>query len=440
MGVVVAGQFENHVAEPEERLATHRSAGLEGSGSAVLETCVEKFRRGPVHVGTHRDEVVEPDDAVGVGRFGPIRVDRIRRANERHAVDLRFQPIHLRPDDAAAVVRAGKRDLCVAHSGGGSDDVESGGFPARRVVTDDEGPELEGVAAHRGMVPRGGRRRHCGWVGSLPVSRDIKRFTDLFDMAEHGPDVWVGGNARYPWGRVYGGQVAAQGLWAAAQTVPDGFDPHSLHAYFIRGGDSDQPIRFEVDRIRDGRSFITRRVVARQSSGAILNLSASFHKHEDAPDVTSIALSSSIDPPEDLPSASWSRLLDRRPIPHEQNVARAWVRVPDVGDDPLMHVLGHTFASDDVATDAVEIVHPIGRPKHDGEFSEYEHPYSGASLDHTVWFHRPARADEWCLHDFRSSGVYGARGISFGEIWSRDGVHVASVAQEVLLREATPRD
>ena len=270
------------------------------------------------------------------------------------------------------------------------------------------------------------------------MSSHITRFPELFYMAGHGPDVWVGGSARYPWGRVYGGQVAAQGLWAAAQTVPEGYVPHSMHAYFIRGGDSDQPIRFEVDRIRDGRSFVTRRVVARQSSGAILNLSASFQVHEDAADATSIAMPSPVERPEDLAASSWSPLLERRPVPHDRNLARVWVRVPDVGDDPLMHVLGHAFASDDVATDAVEIVHPIGRPKLDMG-TDYVHPYMGASLDHTVWFHRPAPADEWCLHDFRSSGVSGARGISFGEIWTADGRHVASIAQEVLLRENAPK-
>lgn len=272
----------------------------------------------------------------------------------------------------------------------------------------------------------------------MAVSTDVTRFPDLFDMARHGPDVWVGGNARYPWGRVYGGQVAAQGLWAAAQTVPDGYVPHSLHAYFIRGGDSDQPIRFEVDRIRDGRSFVTRRVVARQSSGAILNLSASFQVHEESADVTSIGMPSPVEHPDDLEPTNWSPLLERRPVPHDQNLARAWVRVPGIGDDPLMNVLGHAFASDDVATDAVELVHPVGRPRFDMG-ADYEHPYMGASLDHTVWFHRPARADEWCLHDMRSSGVYGARGIAFGEIWTLDGVHVASIAQEVLLREARPK-
>ncbi len=270
------------------------------------------------------------------------------------------------------------------------------------------------------------------------MSSDVTSFAGLFEMAEHGPDVWVGGSARYPWGRVYGGQVAAQGLWAAAQTVAEGYVPHSLHAYFIRGGDADQPIRFEVDRIRDGRSFVTRRVVARQSSGAILNLSASFHVHEDAADATSIGMPDPVEYPDELSESNWSPLLERRPVPYEQNRARAWVRVPDVGDDPLMHVLGHAFASDDVATDAVEIVHPVGRPRFDMS-DDYQHPYMGASLDHTVWFHRPARADEWCLHDFRSSGVYGSRGISFGEIWTADGLHVASVAQEVLLREVAPK-
>ena len=183
---------------------------------------------------------------------------------------------------------------------------------------------------------------------------------------------------------------------------------------------------------------MTRRVVARQSSGAILNLAASFQIHEDAADATAIAMPAPVERPEDLPEANWSPLLERRPIPYERNLARAWVRVPGVGGDPLMHVLGHAFASDDVATDAVEIVHPIGRARYDAG-TEYESPYMGASLDHTVWFHRPAPADEWCLHDFRSSGVHGARGIAFGEIWTRDGLLVASVAQEVLLREVAPK-
>lgn len=275
-------------------------------------------------------------------------------------------------------------------------------------------------------------------VGSRTVTGDITSFVDLFDMAAHGPDVWVASSARYPWGRVYGGQVAAQGLWAAAQTVAPEFAPHSLHAYFIRGGDSDEPIRFEVDRIRDGRSFVTRRVVARQSSGAILNLSASFHVREDAPDVTAAPRPLDVVSADQLSPADWSALLQRRPVDRREERAGAWLRVAGpVPDEPLMHVLGHVFASDDILMEAVELVHPIGRSEqHDGD--DYEHPFMGASLDHTVWFHRSARADEWCLHDTRSSGVYGSRGLAFGEIWSADGIHVATIAQEVLLREVRP--
>lgn len=298
--------------------------------------------------------------------------------------------------------------------------------------------ELVGTVGHRVMVTRGSRGAHRGWIGSLPVARDFDRFADLFDMAQHGPDVWVGESARYPWVRVYGGQVAAQGLWAALRTVPADHRPHSLHAYFIRGGDADEPIRFEVDRIRDGRSFVTRRVVARQSNGAIFNLSASFHVVEEAPDVTAVPRPEPPDPAT-LPDQSWGPLLERRPVPRDEERARTWLRVPGpLGDDPLLHTLAHVYASDDIPTEAVELEHPIGRPAHDGPLSEYVHPYMGASLDHTVWFHRPAPADEWCLHDFRSSGVYGNRGLAFGEIWSASGVHVASVAQEVLLRPARP--
>ena len=120
-------------------------------------------------------------------------------------------------------------------------------------------------------------------------------FSELMTLEPHGPDVFVGDGPEYPWGpRVYGGQVVAQGLLAAGRTVEDPFHVHSLHAYFIRGGTADEPIRYEVDRIRNGRSFCTRRVVARQSGGAILNLSASFHV--DEPDQGALA---SVAPPAD---------------------------------------------------------------------------------------------------------------------------------------------
>src|ERR1700733_4090205 len=105
-------------------------------------------------------------------------------------------------------------------------------------------------------------------------------FETMMTLEQHGPDTWVGSGPSYPWGGLYGGQIVAQALKAASHSVPDAFAVHSLHAYFIRRGDASAPIRFEVDRIRDGRSFFTRRVVARQSTGAILNMSASFQLAE----------------------------------------------------------------------------------------------------------------------------------------------------------------
>ena len=264
----------------------------------------------------------------------------------------------------------------------------------------------------------------------MQVSDSIS-YADLYDMAEHGPDVWVGGSAVYPWGRVYGGQVAAQGLWAAAQTVRTDVVPHSLHAYFIRGGNPDEPIRYEVDRIRDGRSFETRRVVARQSNGAILNLSASFHVPEEAPDVTAIEMPD-VPCPEDGEADSWMSCFERRSV-GDSSAARAWMRMTDpIGDDPLSAALAHTFLSDDMATEAVHIEHPLGRSDPDAP----EWQYQGASLDHSIWFHRHAPATEWILHDYRSSGVNAARGLAFGELWTSGGIHVATIAQEVLVREA----
>ena len=105
-------------------------------------------------------------------------------------------------------------------------------------------------------------------------------FAAVLDLVRHGPDTWVGQSAAYQWGRIYGGQVVAQALWAALKTVEPEFHPHSLHAYFIRAGTVEEPVRLEVDRLRDGRSFCTRAVVARQSGGAILHLSCSFQRDE----------------------------------------------------------------------------------------------------------------------------------------------------------------
>jgi acyl-CoA thioesterase-2 len=237
----------------------------------------------------------------------------------------------------------------------------------------------------------------------------------------------------YPWGRVYGGQVVAQALRAAAATVDGPYRCHSLHAYFIRGGDADEPIRFEVDRLRNGRSFVTRQVVARQSGGAILNLSCSFQVDEDEADVQVGGLPEGIERPDpDAPNDSWGPLIERqwveRPTPGR---AQVWLRVVGpLAEEPIVHQCALAYASDDAPMDASVTHHPA----YTGAVADYTR-FMTASLDHAIWFHRPVRGDEWHLYDMESEGIRGARGMSHGRVLNLDGVHVASVAQEVLVRD-----
>lgn len=140
----------------------------------------------------------------------------------------------------------------------------------------------------------------------------------LFDLAGHGPDTFVGAGPQYPWGGLFGGQIVAQALRAAAATVEADLAPHSLRAYFIRRGDNTEPVRYEVDRIRNGRSFATRRVVARQAIGAILNLETSFQVAEEAVDLTTVHMPSGLPAPDDLVADSWSETFDRRVVPPRQ--------------------------------------------------------------------------------------------------------------------------
>src|SRR5215468_6530141 len=134
----------------------------------------------------------------------------------------------------------------------------------------------------------------------------------LFELEAHGPDTYVGVGPRYPWGGLYGGQIVAQALRAAALTVDEELAPHSLRAYFIRRGDHDEPIRFEVDRIRNGRSFCTRRVVARQAIGAILNLEASFQLPEATADLQPVHMDRALPAPDEGASDAWSASHDRQ--------------------------------------------------------------------------------------------------------------------------------
>jgi acyl-CoA thioesterase-2 len=269
---------------------------------------------------------------------------------------------------------------------------------------------------------------------------------EILDLAEHGPDVWVGAGPRYPWGGLYGGQIVAQALLSASRSVDPELPVHSVRAYFIRRGDHDEPVRYEVDRIRNGRSFCTRRVVARQAIGAILNLEASFQRPEDSEDVHALTVPRPVPGPEELEHGSWSPAFDRAFVPpaamRDATVrdgagrAAAWLRVVgDLGDEQVRHAAGLAYLSDDLPTDAVVRAHPVGR-----EPEEVRHRVLfSASLDHTIWFHRPVRADRWHLHDFSCLTFVGGRGLALGHVYDADGAHVATVAQEVLLRDQRRR-
>jgi len=259
----------------------------------------------------------------------------------------------------------------------------------------------------------------------------------MMQLEAIGDDVFLARGPQYPWGGLYGGQIVAQGLRAGAATVADRFRVHSLHAYFIRRGDDEEPIRFEVTRSREGRSFVTRTVVARQEVGVILTMSMSFQAPEAGHDVQMVQRPD-IQLPGELIDSSWSPMFDRR-FAEARGAAKgkgvAWLRLHDpIGDDPLLHACALAYLSDDLPTDAVVAVHP-DRPGPDGT-DPFEQGWMSASLDHAIWFHRPSAADEWHVHDFTSHGYLSSRGLTIGHVLSADGVHVATVAQEVLLRKA----
>jgi acyl-CoA thioesterase-2 len=269
--------------------------------------------------------------------------------------------------------------------------------------------------------------------GSESTSATPRDFSSLLALEPHGPDTFVGVSPPYDWGRIFGGQVIAQALWAAAATVPATRPVHSVHAYFILGGRLDEPVRYEVDRVRNGRSFMTRRVVARQSYGAILTLEASFHLDEQGPDVETIRAPAGVPGPDELPERGWGWMLERREVPTTRGTGRAltWVRADDsIGDDPVRQACALAFATDTGTVTAVRALHP--KASGDGRSDDV---FMGASLDHAVWFHRPARIDRWALIDVKSESLTGVRGLTIGRVFDDEGRHVATVAQEALLRE-----
>lgn len=252
----------------------------------------------------------------------------------------------------------------------------------------------------------------------------------MMALEPHGTDVWVGAGPRYPWGGLYGGQIVAQALRAATFTVDPAFRVHSLHAYFIRSGDHTEPIRFEVDRVRNGRSFCTRRVTARQSVGVILEMTASYQMDEEAPQMQT-AVMPTVAPPAELGGAGWSPLFERRDVPRKAGRAISWFKLAQpVGDETGLQAAGLAYLSDDLPTEAVVSLYPhldLDRPA-EGQFFS-------ASLDHAIYFHRPMASDRWHVQSFTCHGLMSSRGVSVGYVFTEDGTHVATVVQEVLLRK-----
>jgi acyl-CoA thioesterase II len=271
----------------------------------------------------------------------------------------------------------------------------------------------------------------------------LDRLLGLFDLEEVIPDVFRAPNpARGPWTRVFGGQVAAQSLRAALNTVPDDRAIHSLHAYFLRPGKPGEPIFMHVERPRDGRSFTSRRVQAVQGREVIFDMISSFHRVEEGPEY-SVPIADDVPSPDEAPEPQgmFGRMRSLMPFdmrelgPTEpvngiyRSTRRAWFKTAgDLPEDPALHACVLAFASDMGVVSAARV--PVA-----GE-NEWER-FMGASLDHAVWFHRPLRADKWILFDLRTVSSSGARGLAAGTMHARDGTLGVSVAQEALIRPMT---
>jgi acyl-CoA thioesterase II len=278
-------------------------------------------------------------------------------------------------------------------------------------------------------------------------------FGAMMELEAHGPDTYVGTGPTYPWEGLYGGQIVAQALRSAELTVKPGHVPHSLHAYFLRVGDAEEPVRFEVERLRDGRTFVARQVVARQSTGAILNMSASFQAKAAPTMDIQLARLPAVGRPEDAKDVSWSPLFELRLVqgtgtggtgwggraPGTPAVAGAedlqgscsWIRwAADLGEEQAVHAAALAYASDSGPAWIAESLHAAeGSPAA---------PWRPVSLDHAIWFHRRFRCDRWLLVEASTGSLHDSRGLTQGRVFSQGGALVASVAQEVFLRRPRP--
>lgn len=285
------------------------------------------------------------------------------------------------------------------------------------------------------------------------MPKSAEELVELLDVEDLDVNLFRGRQPDTELQRVFGGQVAAQALIAAARTVPPGLTVHSLHSYFLRPGDTAVPIIYDVEDLRDGRSFSTRRVVGRQHGRPIYLMSASFQvaeeglAHQDAmgdvpPPEKGISLSEMYRQRDQHDSTGqWERewaALDVRYVgnsalggvaddPARPARAQLWVRVAgSLSDDPLEHLATFTYASDMTLIGSTLVPHGkwVSSPG-----------MQVASLDHTIWFHRPFRADEWWLYDQQSPSASGGRGLALARVFTQSGELVATVAQEGLIRD-----
>jgi acyl-CoA thioesterase II len=291
--------------------------------------------------------------------------------------------------------------------------------------------------------------------GEVRMSKVLDELVQLLALERIEEDLFRGQSQDLGWGTVFGGQVLGQALSAAVQTVPAERHVHSLHAYFLRPGDVSKPIVYDVDRIRDGGSFTTRRVVAIQSGKPIFNLAASFQTHE--PGFEHQRAMSVAPPPESVPterelyasfgdrSPKWQAKSPERPFElrlieapddpispskREPN-RRQWMRaIGKLPDNPALHAYLLAYVSDFAFMTTALLPHGV---------TGFTKGMQVASLDHVMWFHHPVRVDEWLLYEMDSPAASGARGLARGSIYTADGKLVASTAQEGLMRMRKPK-
>jgi acyl-CoA thioesterase-2 len=289
---------------------------------------------------------------------------------------------------------------------------------------------------------------------------EISQFLTLMDVEPAGPDLWLARSPQNGWKRVFGGQVLAQSLVAAQRSV-EGRAPHSLHAYFILGGDPQEPIQLEVERVRDGRSFAVRRVVARQRGETMFVMSVSFQSEEEG------ALNHQLPPPVVAPAQATpdpAELAGLLPAPQAERARsffshispieirpldprrysptqpgalgdprqNIWIRLKGpLPDDPAIHRAALVYLSDMTLIDTVLVAHG---------YSIARGGWQTASLDHAVWLHRPFRADDWLLYAQDSPTAQSSRGLTRGLLYTSQGVLAATTSQEGLVRRRPERE